>query len=310
MTATSGGGFCLMVEALGLAGMTEVPVVIVDAQRGGPSTGLPTRTEQGDLLFAVNAGHGEFPRIVIAPRTTKECFETGWRAFNLAERYQCPVIVLTDMLLAGSIGTIEPVDFGAVTIDRGRAIELDEHPSGNGFRRFELAPDGISPRAFPGDPEAVFASSSDEHDETGHITEDAANRVRMMQKRMQKLETAAGEAKPPELYGPPDAETTLLAWGSTYGPCREAVDLLNAAGKPAANLLSFTDLWPLATSTEEMLRGRRIIAVEGNYSSQLAQLLRMKTGVSIDGSINRYDGRPFSPEEIAVHVKEGQFAAV
>jgi 2-oxoglutarate ferredoxin oxidoreductase subunit alpha len=310
MTATSGGGFCLMVEALGLAGMTEVPVVIVDAQRGGPSTGLPTRTEQGDLLFAVNAGHGEFPRIVIAPRTTEECFETGWRAFNLAERYQCPVIVLTDMLLAGSIGTIEPVDFGAVTIDRGRAIEPDEHPSGNGFRRFEFAPDGISPRAFPGDPEAVFASSSDEHDEVGHITEDSANRVRMMQKRMQKLETAAGEAKPPELYGPADAETTLLAWGSTYGPCREAVDLLNATSKHAANLLSFTDLYPFATSTEQILRDRRMVAVEGNYSSQLAQLLRMKTGISIDSSINRYDGRPFSPEEIAERVKEEQFAAV
>ena len=309
MTATSGGGFCLMVEALGLAGMTEVPVVIVDAQRGGPSTGLPTRTEQGDLLFAVHAGHGEFPRIVIAPRTTEDCFEMGWRAFNLAERYQCPVIVLTDMLLAGSIKTIDPVDFAAVPIDRGRAIELDEHP-GDGFKRFEFADDGISPRAFPGDPEAVFASSSDEHDETGHINEDADNRVRMMQKRMRKLETAAAAARPPELYGPADAETTLLAWGSTYGPCREAVDLLNADGRPAANLLSLTDLWPLAPSTEEMLRGRRVIAVEGNYSSQLAQLLRMKTGVIIDGSINRYDGRPFSPEEIMEQVKEGQFAAV
>ncbi len=310
MTATSGGGFCLMVESLGLAGMTEVPVVIVDAQRGGPSTGLPTRTEQGDLLFAVHAGHGEFPRIVIAPRTHEECFELGWRAFNLAERYQCPVIVLTDMLLAGSIATIDPVDFGAVSIDRGRTIEPGDHPAGNGFRRFEFADDGISPRAFPGDPEAVFPSSTDEHDETGHITEDAANRVRMMQKRMRKLETAANEARPPELYGPEDAEITLVAWGSSYGPCREAVDMLNAEGRAAANLVSFTDIWPLSPATEEILRGRRIIAVEGNYSSQLAQLLRMHTGIAVQGSINRYDGRAFSPEAIADHVREGQYAAV
>jgi 2-oxoglutarate ferredoxin oxidoreductase subunit alpha len=309
MTATSGGGFCLMVEALGLAGMTEVPVVIVDAQRGGPSTGLPTRTEQGDLLFAIHAGHGEFPRIVIAPRTTEDCFEMGSRAFNLAEHYQCPVIVLTDMLLAGSIKTIDPVDFAAVDIDRGRAIELDEHP-GDGFKRFEFAEDGISPRAFPGDPQAVFASSSDEHDEVGHITEDADNRVQMMEKRMHKLDTAAAAAREPEVYGPADAETTLLAWGSTYGPCREAVDLLNAGGKANANLVSLTDLWPLNPVTRELLAGRRIIAVEGNYSSQLAQLIRMKTGISVEGSITRFDGRPFSPQEIAEHVKEGQYAAV
>jgi 2-oxoglutarate ferredoxin oxidoreductase subunit alpha len=310
MTATSGGGFCLMVEALGLAGMTEVPLVIVNAQRGGPSTGLPTRTEQADLLFTVHAGHGEFPRIVIAPRTTEECFEAGWRSFNLAERYQCPVIVLSDMLLAGSIKTIDPVDLSAVNIDRGRAIEPDAQLSLNGFKRFEFAEDGISPRAFPGDAGAVFASSSDEHDEVGHITEDSDNRVLMMQKRMRKMETAAAAARPAEVYGPESAETTLLAWGSTYGPSREAVDMLNADRPGAANLVSFTDLWPLSPATSSLLNGRRLVAVEGNYSSQLAQLLRMTTGIGVAGAVTRFDGRAFSPEEIAERVREGEVAAV
>jgi 2-oxoglutarate ferredoxin oxidoreductase subunit alpha len=308
MTATSGGGFCLMVEALGLAGMTEVPLVVINAQRGGPSTGLPTRTEQGDLLFAVHAGHGEFPRLVIAPRSHEECFETGWRAFNLADRYQCPVIVLTDMVMAGTIKSVdhESIDFASVPVDRGLAV--DEAPEG--YQRFELAADGISPRAFPGDPNAVFASSTDEHDEYGHITEDADNRIRMMGKRMQKLETAAECARPLDVYGTADAEVTLLAWGSTYGPCREAVDILNAHGV-AANLVSLTDIWPLSPRTAQALGGcERIVAVEGNYSAQLAQLLRMKTGVAVHDTITRFDGRPFTGDEIAERVKEGKVAAV
>ncbi len=302
MTATSGGGFCLMVEAIGLAGMTEVPVVVVDAQRGGPSTGLPTRTEQSDLLFAINASHGEFPRIVLAPRSVEECFEMGWRSFNLAEKYQCPVIILTDQFLASSLRTLDPglIDFTKVTIERGAMLgkdDLDRLP--NGFRRFEFTETSISPRAAPGHPKAVFASSSDEHDETGHITEEIDNRVRMMQKRMRKLDEAMKEMRPPALHGAEDAELTLLCWGSTYGSCREAADKMNQAGG-SVNVLSFPDLWPMPEepATQALQRCRRLVAVEQNYTSQLARLLKMVTGISVQRTLNKYDGRPFSPEEI------------
>ncbi|MDO8615625.1 MAG: 2-oxoacid:acceptor oxidoreductase subunit alpha [Dehalococcoidia bacterium] len=304
MTATSGGGFSLMVEAMGLAGMTEVPVVIVNAQRGGPSTGLPTHTEQSDLLFAVHASQGEFPRIVLAPGTVQECFETGWRALNLAERYQCPVVVMTDTLLASSIQTVDAdaIDFAAVEIDRGATLDhadLEGQP-GDVYRRFEFTETGVSPRALPGHPRGVYAVASDEHDETGHISEDSANRVAMMQKRMRKLDEAEKELRPPALYGPPRAETTLVCWGSTYGACREAVDRINQAGG-SANVLQFADLWPLPR--EEAARAleacRETVAVEQNYTSQLALLLRMVTGVQVDRTLNKYDGRPFGPEEIA-----------
>jgi 2-oxoglutarate ferredoxin oxidoreductase subunit alpha len=302
MTATSGGGFSLMVEALGLAGMTEVPLVVVEAQRGGPSTGLPTRTEQGDLLFAINASQGEFPRLVLAPGTVEECFEAGWRAFNLAETYQCPVIVLTDQFLATSLRTLEKeaLDFSRVTIDRGELLSPEHLESwADGYRRFAFGESGISPRAIPGHPNGVYAASSDEHDEYGHITEEIENRRRMMDKRMRKLGAAAREVRPPKRYGPEQTDLTMLCWGSTYGPCREAVDLTNSNGG-RANLIHFSDMWPFpAEETAAMLDAcRRTVAVEQNYTSQLARLIRMSTGRSVDRTVNRYDGRPFSPEDI------------
>ncbi len=302
MTATSGGGFSLMAEALGLAGMTEVPLVVVEAQRGGPSTGLPTRTEQGDLLFVINASQGEFPRIVLAPGTVEECFEAGWRAFNLAERYQCPVIILSDQFLASSLRTLdkEAIDFATVSIDRGKFLSAEDLERLEGdYRRFAFTESGISPRAAPGHPKAVYAASSDEHDEYGHITEEIENRRRMMDKRMRKLAAAAREVRPPKRYGPEQADLTLLCWGSSYGPCREAVNLLNSNGD-RANLIHFTDLWPFPEGeAERMLRAcRHTVAVEQNYTSQLARLIRMSTGLSLDRSINKYDGRPFSPEDI------------
>lgn len=306
MTATSGGGFSLMVEALGLAGMTEVPLVVVEAQRGGPSTGLPTRTEQADLLFVINASQGEFPRVVLAPGTVEECFEAGWRAFNLAERYQCPVIILSDQFLASSLRSLEmgAIDFSTVSIDRGEFLSVEELDRMEGdYRRFAFTDSGISPRAAPGHPKAVYATSSDEHDEYGRITEEITNRRRMMEKRMRKLAAAAAEMRPPKRYGPEQADLTLVCWGSSYGPCREAVNLLNSNGD-SANLLHFSDLWPFPQDeAAPMLKAcRRTVAVEQNYTSQMARLIRMSTGLSVDQTINRYDGRPFSPEDIVAEL--------
>jgi len=302
MTVTSGGGFSLMVEAMGLAGMAEVPLVIVEAQRGGPSTGLPTRAEQSDLLFVINAAQGEFPRIVTAPGTVEECFEAGWRAFNLAENYQCPVVVMTDAFMASALRTLDmdALDFADVRIDRGATLTSEELDGlTNGYRRFELTESGMSPRALPGHPKGVLTVPSDEHDEAGHITEDSANRIRMMQKRMRKLQAAEQEMRPPALYGPEGADVTLLCWGSTFGACREAADQINGAGG-SANVLQFLDLWPLPEKTVEqaLARCKRAVAVEQNYTSQLAKLLRMTTAVRVDATLNKYDGRPFAPEEI------------
>ncbi len=304
MTATSGGGFSLMVEALGLAGMTEVPLVVVEAQRGGPSTGLPTRTEQSDLLFVVNASQGEFPRLVLAPGTVEECFEVGWQAFNLAEKYQTPVIVLSDELLAASLRTVEldAIDFDKVKIDRGKLLSEEELDALDGeYRRHRFQEDGISPRALPGHPKAVYASASDEHDEFGHITEDQGNRVRMMQKRMVKLETARTEIMPPTRYGAEDAFTVLVGWGSTYGVLREVVDRLDGQ----ARLVHFRDLWPFPVeAAAEALRGGRLIVIENNYTGQFKRLLQGETCIMVDRVISRYDGRPFSPEDVLAALKE------
>lgn len=306
MTATSGGGFCLMVEALGLAGMTEVPLVVVNAQRGGPSTGLPTRTEQADLLFAVHTGHGEFPRIILAPGSVEECFEMGWRSFNLADQYQCPVIVLTDTLLATTQKTVQAaaLDFAAVSIDRGATVD-EGMIHGNGYQRFALTATGVSPRAFPGDPAAVFSAPSDEHDEGGHITEDAADRVSMMDKRMLKLKTAEWEMRGPQILGPPDADVTLVCWGSTTGVCLEAARILADSGT-SANVLKFGDLWPLPTERALPLlqSARRPIVVEQNYTGQLRDLVRMATGFDIPRAVNRYDGRPMLAEDLAGAILE------
>jgi len=248
LVPTSGGGFSLMVEALGLAGITETPVVIVIAQRPGPSTGFATRTEQSDLLFAIHASHGEFPRIVLAPGTTQQCFEAGWRALNLAEKYQTPVIILTDQFLATSNRTIDrdELDFGAVTIDRGKLLSHDDLDKLEGaYKRHLYTEDGISPRALPGHPAAIFRTCSDEHNEFGEIVEAADVRIKMHGKRMKKLETARAEMNGPVLYGPRQAEITFLCWGSTVAPLQAAVIELNNRKKNTANMLQFVDLWPL-----------------------------------------------------------------
>jgi 2-oxoglutarate ferredoxin oxidoreductase subunit alpha len=306
MTPTSGGGFCLMVEALGLAGMTEVPIVIYEAQRPGPSTGLATRTEQGDLLFALHASHGEFPRVLLTPGTVEQSFEAGWRAFNLAERCQSPAIVLSDHFLANGLRTVDGLDFEAVTIDRGALLSDADLDALHGeYKRHAFTESGVSPRAAPGHPKAVYAPSSDEHGEDGHILEDADNRSRMMDKRMRKLEAVRLQMRPPTLYGAPQAEVTFVGWGSAYGPLREAVDRLNAQGV-RAQMLHLCDVWPfpVGPASEMLAAAKRVIAVENNYSGQLADLIRQTTGYHITDRILKYDGRPLSPEYIVQHFED------
>jgi len=306
---TSGGGFSLMVEALGLAGITETPVVIYEAQRPGPATGLATRTEQADLLFVMHASQGEFPRFVLTPGTVEESFRAGWQAPNLAEQYQTPVIVLSDHHLAVAYRTVDmdALDFDAVRIERGALLDeekldaLDEP-----YRRYKVTDSGISPRAMPGHPNAVWVSSGNEHDESGAISEEAENRVTQVDKRMRKMESMVQEIEGPIRYGPDDAEITLLGWGSTYGPLREAVDHLNAEGGGRANMLHFRALHPFPTeATRTALESaKRLIVVEGNAGGQFETLLRARTGRSVDGAIRKYDGRAFTAQYIVGHVEE------
>ena len=303
LVPTSGGGFSLMVEGLGLAGITETPVVIYNAQRPGPATGLPTRNEQGDLLFMLHASQGEFPRFLMAPGTHEEAFVAGWRAFNLADKYQTPVLVLSDHYMAVAIRTLEmdAFDFDAVEIDRGELLsEADLDALSDSYLRFRVTESGVSPRALPGHPRAVYVSASNEHDERGAITEDPDLRAAQVDKRMRKMIGMAEEMSGPSLYGPPVAETTFVSWGSTYGPLREAVDRLNAKKAGRANFLHFADLWPFPTEAvnEALDSARQVVAVEVNATAQLATLIRANTGRSVDGRILRYDGRSFTPEYI------------
>ncbi len=312
MAATSGGGFSLMVEALGLAGMTETPLVVVEGQRPGPSTGFATRTEQGDLRFVLHASQGDFPRLVLTPGTVEQAFQAGARAFNLAEKYQTPVIVLYDQFLANSLCTVEleAFEFEGVKIDRGEILSPEDLDRQEGeYERFAFTESGISPRALPGShSKAVYPVTSDEHGPDGHIGEDRENRIHMMNKRMKKLETARGDIWPPELYGPEEAEVTFVAWGSTYGPLREAVDRLNEGGT-RANMLHLPQVWPFPRErVSEVLGGaERVIGVEQNYSAQLAGLIRQEAGIKVESSILKYDGRPFSVDYILTRFKKEDF---
>ena len=294
MTATSGSGFCLMVEGLGLAGMTETPVVIILGQRPGPAIGLPTRSEQGDLQFVLTAHHGEFPRAVLAASTVEDSFWMTIKAFNLAEKYQIPVIVMTDHYLASVYGTVNPFDTGKITIERGELFDAEKEKPAE-YLRHKITESGISPRAFPGLSKALVVTDADEHDEAGHLIESAEIRNAQMEKRLRKTTGLAAEISPPLRYGPPEAETTFIGWGSTYGSIREAVDLLNK-DKPVVNMLHFSELWPFPSETvAEVLKNKWVIDVESNATGQLGRLLRAETGRNVNSKILRYDGRPITP---------------
>ncbi|MFC1964656.1 2-oxoacid:acceptor oxidoreductase subunit alpha [Chloroflexota bacterium] len=308
MVATSGGGFCLMVEGLALAGMTETPVVVVLGQRPGPATGMPTRTEQGELWFALHAGHGEFPRAILAPTTADEAFYTMIKAFNLAEKYQIPVIVLTDHHIATSYATVDRFDLKHVKIDRGELLSDEELNKSDDYKRHTVTESGISPRALPGQGKTLVITDSDEHDEAGHLIEDAQTRNQQNLKRLRKLNGLKAEINSPKIQKVPDAEFTLIGWGSTYGAIREATELLKEGGV-AANVLHLSEIWPFpAEAVYSILNnGAKSIVIESNATAQMAQLIRRETGHKVSGNILKFDGRPFSPQEIVDHLKKEEF---
>lgn len=302
MTGTSGGGFSLMVEALGLSGMSEIPLVVVDVQRPGPATGLPTRTEQSDLKFVISAAQGEFPRMVIAIRNHTDAFYQTIRAFHLAEKYQMPVIILSDQYLGDGSATIKPFEFSGIEV----AKPATEHEGNEEYLRYQYIEDGISPRLIPGKTRNFVCIDSDEHDERGWITESAAVRTNMMDKRMKKIAKLKEELQEPEFIGENSFDTLLLGWGSTYGPIKEAVKILNEnSGKKYAALV-FGDVYPLPQKMllEKTKEAKHIINIEQNATGQLAGLIREQTGIICKGSILKYDGRQISGEEIAKRIQK------
>jgi 2-oxoglutarate ferredoxin oxidoreductase subunit alpha len=287
MTATSGGGFCLMTEGVSLLGMIEAPAVIMLGQRPGPSTGLPTRTAQGDLHLVLHAGQGFFPRVILAPRNIPDCFEIGARAFDIAERYQVPVFVLTDQLLQDSQESIKPFDPGGLPDTRHLVA------AGKGYQRYARTEDGISPFAAPGASDQVVVVDSDEHDEDGHLTESA--------ERLRKNETvsAASLLPAPVVEGDPAGQPLVVSWGSTFETIREARKTCDFAH------LHLRQLWPLPEEHLAPLKTASSIAVvENNVGGELFTLLKRFAGRSIDHQVNRLDGRPFDVAGLADRLRE------
>lgn len=299
MTGTSGGGFSLMVEALGLSGIAEIPLVIVDMQRPGPATGLPTRTEQCDLKFVISASQGEFPRMVIALRNHRDSFYQTIRAFHLAEKYQIPVIILGDQYLGDASATVESYDL------TGIKEETKEYKDKGEYLRYKLTENGVSPRLIPGKTKHLVTADSDEHDEHGRITESAEVRIKMVDKRMRKLEELAKELQEPEFIGDKSFKTLLVGWGSTYGPIAEAVRVLNSKKTNHYAALIFGDVFPLPQKVliKKAKKAERIINIEQNATGQLADLIREQTGIVFDFSILKYDGRQMTFEDIIAKIE-------
>ena len=302
MTGSSGGGFALMVEGLSLSGMTETPVVIALAQRPGPATGLPTRTEQGELQFALYTAHGEFPRAVFAPGTPEQAFHLTNKAFDIAEKYQIPVIIMTDQYLADSQWTFDGFDLKKVSYTDYR-LRGDAFGDFSGYKRHAFTDNGVTPMGVPGEAGHPVVTDSDEHDEEGHIVEDAGTRIKMMNKRLfRKLPALAREIEPPVLYGDAEPEIVIAGWGSTYGIMKEAVDMLSGDKKIA--MFHFSEIYPFPSTDKldylNLLRSAKLsICIENNATGQFARLMRTETGYEFDQRINRYDGRPFLLEQLA-----------
>ena len=308
MCATSGGGFALMTEAVGMAGIMEIPVVFIDVQRAGPSTGVPTKTEQGDLWQALGASQGDFQRIIVAPTDALDAFNTIPEVFNLVDKYQCPAIVISDLLISEGTFSVVPEDINMQPeIDRGELITA--HSKTNGYQRYKDTESGISPRATPGLEGYVHVVASDEHDEDGVLISDEFTnphkRRKMVEKRDRKFQGVVNQIQPPQLEGPEDAEVTLIGWGSTRGVIKEAIAQLAEKGV-VANQLSIKWIVPFHAEavTEIISRAKRSIIVENNHSGQFFRYMRSETGINVDGHIRKYDGEPFMPHHIVDCVLE------
>lgn len=296
LVTTSGGGFALMSEGISLCGMIESPLVLHLAQRPGPATGLPTRTEQGDLDMVLYAGHGDFPRIILAPGTMEEGYALTQKAFNLAARYQVPVFILTDQFFVDSRRNTPA--FAAVDLKVEKHIVKTEKD----YKRFTFTKTGISPRGIPGYGSGNVCVDSDEHDEGGSITEDLDLRTRMVDKRRKKLAAIRADIIPPKLLGSGHYRTLVVCWGSTLNTVTEAVQTLE--GKNIA-VLHFSWLFPLPENTGEYLKkAARIIVVENNSSAPLARLIQLETGVAIEHKVLKYNGLPFSVEEVKNEIQK------
>jgi 2-oxoglutarate ferredoxin oxidoreductase subunit alpha len=289
MVTTSGGGFALMTEGISLAGMLELPVVIHLAQRPGPATGLPTRTEQGDLELALYAGHGEFPRIILAPESLDSAFYLTQQSFNMADKFQVPIIILSDQYLVDTYYNTPAFDVSGLTVETF-VVETTEE-----YQRYQLTEDGISPRGIPGG-KGLVCVDSDEHDEAGHITENVELRTKMVDKRLKKLEKIKADIVAPHWVGPQDCTTLLLSWGSTNLIVSEALACM--ARKDIA-ALTFTQVYPLPEDVSQYLqRAEQTIIIENNATSQFGKLILRETGHRIDHAILKYNGLSFTVEEL------------
>lgn len=306
-TSTSGPGFSLMVEGMGWAGMNEVPVVITLYSRGGPSTGMPTRNEAGDLRFALSAGHGEFPRIILCSGDMEEAFYDEIRAFNYAEKYQLPVIHMLDKALADSHISIPPLNVQVVPIERGKLISNGQYVPKNAddhYKRFAFTDDGVSPRAVLGLKGYTFWNTGDEHSEVGHISEDPDNRIKMMTKRMTKLETASKEIPENEKLNffpakKSKADVTIVSWGSSKGPILDAIGLLEQDGI-SAEFLQIRLACPFPSeAVKQILQGSRLVVdIEQNYSGQMAEVIKENALIEIKNKVLKFNGRPISQDEV------------
>jgi len=311
MCATSGGGFALMTEGLGMSAMMETPVVVIDVQRAGPSTGVPTKTEQGDLWQMLGAGFGDFPRLIAAPEDILDCFKLVPEMHNLADRFQCPGIILGDLLLSEGRSSVDPKQLSFETeIDRGELIVSAAPTNGShGYKRYQITESGVSPRAIPGVPGHTHTAATDEHDEDGVLISDEFTNPRkrraMMEKRQRKIAGIEAAVQPPILIGKATADVTLIGWGSTKGVIQEAVEILNEEGI-AANQLQIRWLAPLhgEVIVETLRSSKYTIIVENNFSGQFARYLRSETSYAPDGHIRKYDGEPFMPHHIVEAVRE------
>ena len=308
MTATSGGGFCLMSEALGMIGITETSPVIVLVQRPGPSTGLPTYTSQGDLRFAIHASQGEFPRVVIAPGDVNESFYLTLEAFNLAEKFQIPVIIISDKYLAESHQTTEQFDQNKIKIDRGNLIISDQYTEKEEYKRHLLTPSGISPRIIPGTKGAIVRTNADEHNELGFTSENPELSTKMADKRFKKLEILIRELEKYEtvkLHGPKEADATIIGWSSTKGTILEAINILNEENYKINYLqIVYLNPFPTCKILEILKTSKKTIMVENNITSQLTSLIREHLLIDVELKILKYDGRPFNPESLVQRIKE------